>query len=45
MVIVSPYAKPGYTDSNVASTNSILAFIEHTFGLASLNDADGTAYD
>jgi phospholipase C len=45
MVIVSPYAKPGFTDSNFASTNSILAFIEHTFSLPPLGDADATAYD
>jgi phospholipase C len=45
MVIVSPYAKPGYTDSNVASTNSILAFIEHTFGLRPLDARDANAYD
>jgi phospholipase C len=45
MVIVSPYAKPGYTDSTTASTNSILAFIEHTFGLAPLRRADANAYD
>ncbi len=45
MVIVSPYAKPGYTDPTVASFASILAFIEHNFGLASLGGLDGTAYD
>ncbi len=45
LVIVSPYAKPRFTDSTLASTASILAFIEHTFGLAPLNSYDGTAYD
>src|SRR5207244_1405389 len=45
MVIVSPWAKPGYTDSNVASFASLLAFTEHTFGLAALTEADATAYD
>jgi phospholipase C len=45
MVIVSPYAKRGFTDSNVASTNSILAFIEHNLNLAPLGTGDATAYD
>ncbi|MDP9296608.1 MAG: hypothetical protein M3O88_07960 [Actinomycetota bacterium] len=45
MVIVSPYAKPGFTDSTVASTNSILAFIEHTFNLRPLGTGDAAAYD
>src|SRR5262249_46859812 len=37
MVIVSPYAVPGYTDSNDANMNSLLAFTEHQFGLAPLS--------
>lgn len=45
MVIVSPYAKAGYTDHNVASVVSMLAFIEHTFGLPPLQPSDATAYD
>jgi phospholipase C len=45
MVIVSPWAKPGYTDSNVASFASMLAFTEHTFGLADLGGSDVSAYD
>jgi phospholipase C len=45
MVIVSPFARSGYTDSRVASTNSILAYIEHTFGLAPLSNTDRKAYD
>ncbi len=45
MVIVSPYAKPGFTDSNVATTASMLSFTEHTFGLAPLGTPDATAYD
>jgi phospholipase C len=45
MLIVSPYARPGFTDSNVASFASMLAFVEHTFGLAPLSPKDGTAYD
>jgi phospholipase C len=45
MVIVSPYAKPGFTDSNVASFSSMLAFTEHAFGLPPLSDRDASAYD
>jgi phospholipase C len=45
MVIVSPYARPGYTDSNVASFASIQAFVEHIFGLAPMSTQDAIAYD
>jgi phospholipase C len=45
MVIVSPWARPGYVDSNEASIASMLAFTEHTFGLNPLSDRDRTAYD
>jgi phospholipase C len=45
MVIVSPYARPGFTDHTDASFVSVLAFIEHNWGLPPLTDADGTAYD
>jgi phospholipase C len=45
MVIVSPYVKPHYVDSNVASFASILAFTEHTFGLPPLGPSDANAYD
>ena len=45
VVIVSPYAKARYTDSTVATTASLLAFTEHTFGLTPLGTADATAYD
>ncbi len=45
VVIVSPYAKPGFTDSTTASTASMLAFTEHTLGLAPLGTPDATAYD
>ncbi len=45
MVIVSPYARAGYTDHEVASFNSMLAYAEHLFGLLPLSSADGTAYD
>ena len=45
MVIISPFAKPAFTDSNVASFTSLLAFVEHTFGLAPLTSQDAEAYD
>jgi phospholipase C len=45
MVIVSPYARPGYTDSTIASFASMLAFTEHVFGLQPLSSADAGAYD
>ncbi|HJP64965.1 MAG TPA: alkaline phosphatase family protein [Actinomycetota bacterium] len=45
MVIVSPYARPGFTDSTVASFASILALIERNWGLPPLTAADGGAYD
>jgi phospholipase C len=45
MVIVSPYAKAGYTDSTVTSFDGILAFIEHAFGLPALTPRDAVAYD
>lgn len=45
MVIVSPYARPGYTDSRVATFASMQAFIEHTFGLAPLAVEDAYSYD
>ena len=45
LVIVSPYARPGFTDSTVATQSSWVAFTEHVFGLAPLTTADAGAYD
>ncbi len=45
MVIVSPYARAGFTDSTVATTASMLAFTEHTFSLSPLGTPDANAYD
>jgi phospholipase C len=45
MVIVSPYARPGFTDSTTATFSSMLAYVEHTFGVAPLTSADKNAYD
>jgi phospholipase C len=44
-VIVSPWAKAGYTDSSVGSFDSILAYVEHTFGVSPLTAGDAHAYD
>jgi phospholipase C len=41
MLIVSPYARPGYTDSTPATPISVLTFIEKTFGLQPLNPCAG----
>ncbi len=46
MVIVSPYARPGYTDSTPADdVGSMLAFVEHTFNVPPLTAVDANAYD
>ena len=44
LIIVSPYAKPGYTDTTATSFAGILAYTEHTFGLAPLGANDAAAY-
>jgi outer membrane protein assembly factor BamB len=45
MVIVSPYAKPGFTDSNIASFSSVIAYVERTYGnLPPLSTRDQDAY-
>lgn len=45
MLIVSPYAKAGYTDSNTASVARVLAFVEHNFRLTALTPDGANAYD
>jgi phospholipase C len=45
LLIVSPYAKAGFTDRSTATFTSILAFVEHTFGLAPMGVNDAQAYD
>ena len=45
LIIVSPYAKPGYTDTGHATFVSILAYVEKTFGLAPMGVNDKGAYD
>ncbi len=43
-LIISPYARPAFTDSNVASFTSMLAFTERVFGVAPLSNIDRDAY-
>jgi phospholipase C len=45
LVIVSPYAKPGFTDHNVATNSSILAYAEHVLGVNPVDERDAGAYD
>ena len=44
LIIISPYARPGYTDTRATTFASILAYTEQTFGLAPLNVNDARAY-
>jgi phospholipase C len=45
LVIVSPFAKPGFTDHNVATNSSILAYMESIFHVAPVSEEDATAYN
>lgn len=46
MVIVSPWARAGYTDSTTAiQPYSMLSFIDHNFGLPDLTPGVANAYD
>jgi phospholipase C len=45
LIIVSPFAKAGFTDSNLATFDSIARFAEVTLGIPSMGGADATAYD
>jgi phospholipase C len=44
LVIVSPYAKPGYTDKTPTTFAGILGYTEHIFRLAPLGVNDARAY-
>jgi phospholipase C len=44
-LVISPLAKHGYVDHNFYDTSSILALIEHRYGLAPLNTRDAAAND
>ena len=45
LFIISPYAKPGYTDTTHTTFSGILAYVEHNFGLRPLGANDAQAYD
>jgi phospholipase C len=44
LIIVSPYAKAGYTDTTATTFAGILAYTEQNFGLAALGPNDAQAY-
>src|SRR5215831_4202365 len=44
LIIISPYAKPGYTDTKATTFAGILAYTEHNFGLQALGVNDAGAY-
>jgi phospholipase C len=45
LVIISPYARPGYTDTTHTTFAGILAYVEHDFGLSPLGPNDRNAYN
>jgi phospholipase C len=44
LIIVSPYARPGYTDTTATTFAGILAYTEHVFSLQPLGPNDSAAY-
>jgi phospholipase C len=44
LLIVSPYARPGYTDTTATTFAGILTYVEQTFGLHSLARDDARSY-
>jgi len=44
LLVVSPYARPGFTDTTPATFASILAYTEQNFGLPPLTVNDASAY-
>jgi phospholipase C len=44
LLIVSPYARPGFTDTTATTYAGVLAYVEQTFGLAPLGINDARAY-
>jgi phospholipase C len=44
LIVISPYAKPGYISHQQHEIASTLHFIENTFGLGSIGAASGKAY-
>jgi phospholipase C len=45
LIIISPYARPGYTDTTPATTAGILTYVEQNFNLSPLSANDLGAYD
>ncbi len=45
MIIISPYAKAGYTDTRKTNFAGVARFIEEVFGLPAMNDHDLHRYD
>ena len=45
LVIVSPYAKPGFVDKHVATNSSILAYMESVLHVAPVDELDAHAYN
>ncbi len=45
MIVISPFARRGFVDHHVYDTTSILALIEHRWGLAPLTGRDAAADD
>jgi len=45
LVVISPYAKPGYISHTVYDFGSILKFVEATFGLTTVAPGASPAYD
>lgn len=45
LIIVSPFARPSFTDTEHATFVNILAYVEHTFRLRSMGVNDRGAYD
>ena len=44
-IVISPFAKRGFVDHTTYDTTSVLAFIEHRFGLIPLSSRDAHAAD
>jgi phospholipase C len=44
-IVISPFAKRGFVDKTVYDTTSILALIEHRYGLKALSTRDAAAAD
>jgi phospholipase C len=43
LLVISPYARPGYIDHHEGEFSSILRFVEDNWGLSQLTDRDGDA--